>query len=99
MIARNDVVLALSNSGETPELSAIISFTRRYELPLIGILSKRDSALGEAADIVLTLPSVAEACPMGLAPKIRVRYGESSLMVTSAATWTKIYSNRPPNMS
>jgi arabinose-5-phosphate isomerase len=68
MIAQNDVVLALSNSGETPELSAIISFTRRHELPLIGILSKHDSALGEAADIVLTLPAVAEACPMGLAP-------------------------------
>ena len=68
MIAENDVVVALSNSGETPELSAIVSFTRRFELPLIGVLGKPNSTLGEAADIVLALPSVPEACPMGLAP-------------------------------
>ncbi len=68
MIAKDDVVVALSNSGETPELSAIISFTRRFQLPLIGILSEADSALGVAADIALTLPTVPEACPMGLAP-------------------------------
>lgn len=68
MIAVGDVVVALSNSGETPELSAIISFTRRFELPLIAILGDPDSALGEAADILLTLPAVPEACPMGLAP-------------------------------
>tara|TARA_Y100001934_G_C12359921_1_gene780095 strand:- start:1882 stop:2934 length:1053 start_codon:yes stop_codon:yes gene_type:complete len=68
MIAKDDVVVALSNSGETPELSAIISFSRRFQLPLIGIVSEADSALGAAADIVLTLPSVPEACPMGLAP-------------------------------
>lgn len=68
MIAAGDVVVALSNSGETPELSAIVSFTRRFELPLIAILGNPDSALGEAADILLTLPAVPEACPMGLAP-------------------------------
>lgn len=68
MIADSDVVVALSNSGETPELSAIIKFTRRFELPLIAILGNPGSTLGEAADILLTLPVVPEACPMGLAP-------------------------------
>lgn len=68
MIADGDVVVALSNSGETPELSAIIAFTRRFELPLIAILGNPDSALGEAADILLILPAAPEACPMGLAP-------------------------------
>ena len=68
VIATGDVVLALSNSGETSELSAITSYTRRFEIPLIGILGESDSTLGEAADVLLTLPAVSEACPMGLAP-------------------------------
>ncbi len=68
MIADGDVVMALSNSGETPELSAIVAFTRRFELPLVAILGNPDSVLGDAADVLLTLPTVPEACPMGLAP-------------------------------
>ena len=68
MIAARDVVLALSWSGETPELSDIVAYTRRFGIPLIAITSRQDSALGSAADIGLILPTVQEACPNGLAP-------------------------------
>ena len=68
MIRANDVVLALSWSGETPELASIIAYTRRFDVGLIAITSKPDSALGNAADVGLFLPPAAEACPNGLAP-------------------------------
>lgn len=68
MVGNNDVVLALSWSGEAPELADIIAYTRRFEVPLIAITSGAKSALGSAADIALVLPKMAEACPNGLAP-------------------------------
>ena len=68
MIANDDAVLALSNSGETPELNDLIEYTRRFGIKLIAITSKRGSTLGQAADIVLELPPAPEACPLGLAP-------------------------------
>jgi arabinose-5-phosphate isomerase len=68
MILQGDVVLALSWSGETPELADIIAYTRRFGVTLIAITSRADSALGRAADIKLILPAMAEACPNGLAP-------------------------------
>ncbi len=68
MIAAGDAVLALSNSGNTPELADLISYTRRYGIPLIAITSGAGSALAEAADAFLILPNVGEACPLGLAP-------------------------------
>lgn len=68
MITDNDVVLALSWSGETQELAATIAYTRRFKVPLVAITSRAESALGSAADIVLALPKVEEACPHGLAP-------------------------------
>ncbi|WP_095206413.1 SIS domain-containing protein [Granulibacter bethesdensis] len=68
MIVNGDIVLALSNSGETSELADLVAHTRRFGLPLIGVTGRSGSALARAADIVLLLPPVAEACPMGLAP-------------------------------
>lgn len=68
MITADDVVLAMSWSGETVELSNIITYSRRFAVPLIAITSRSDSALGKAADIVLELPRAKEACPHGLAP-------------------------------
>ncbi|MFN4010956.1 MAG: SIS domain-containing protein [Pannonibacter sp.] len=68
MITSDDVVVALSWSGETTELASIIGYTRRFRVPLIAITSSETSALGKAADIVLALPKVTEACPHGLAP-------------------------------
>ncbi|WP_438721951.1 KpsF/GutQ family sugar-phosphate isomerase [Bartonella rochalimae] len=68
MICSDDVILALSWSGETTELSGIISHAARFHIPLIAITSGEHSILGRQADIVLLLPKVEEACPHGLAP-------------------------------
>ena len=68
MITRQDAVLALSNSGETPELRDIAEYTRRFSIPLVVITSGAGSTLTELADVVLLLPTIPEACPMGLAP-------------------------------
>ncbi len=68
MIAADDAILALSNSGETSELADVLSYARRFAIPLIGITANADSTLGEAATVTLPLPPSAEACPLGLAP-------------------------------
>jgi arabinose-5-phosphate isomerase len=68
MIGVDDVILALSNSGESAELADILAYSRRFEIPLVAITGGRPSSLAEAADVVLALPRAAEACPMGLAP-------------------------------
>jgi arabinose-5-phosphate isomerase len=68
MITPDDVILALSWSGETIELGNIITFSRRFKVTLIAITSSRTSALGAQADVVLALPKAKEACPHGLAP-------------------------------
>ena len=68
MIKPQDAVIALSNSGGTAELRDILEYTRRFSIPLIAITANGGSTLAETADITLLLPSVAEACPMGLAP-------------------------------
>ncbi|MGE3066278.1 MAG: SIS domain-containing protein [Hyphomicrobiaceae bacterium] len=68
MIAPQDVVLALSWSGESVELGNIITYSRRFKVPLIGVTSRRDSALARQSDVVLELPRTQEACPHGLAP-------------------------------
>jgi arabinose-5-phosphate isomerase len=68
MIGRTDVILALSWSGETTELRDLVDYSRRFRVPLIAITSNAESTLGRAADVVLALPKVTEACPMGLAP-------------------------------
>jgi arabinose-5-phosphate isomerase len=61
-------VIALSNSGETAELTDIVAYTRRFRIPLIAVTRRAPSTLGEAADVALVLPASPEACPMGLAP-------------------------------
>ena len=63
-----DALIMLSNSGETVELSDLITYAKRHGIPLIGIASNPDSALITASDAALVLPKVQEACPMGLAP-------------------------------
>lgn len=68
MITKADIVLMLSNSGENAELSDLIHYTRRYDIPLIAITSKPESSLGKHSDVALILPNVDEACPNGLAP-------------------------------
>jgi arabinose-5-phosphate isomerase len=68
MIRSEDVILALSWSGETAELADIISYSRRFAVPLIAMTSTTESTLAREADIALVLPKAAEACPNGLAP-------------------------------
>lgn len=68
MIREEDVVLAISWSGEAPELSDTVAYTRRFGIRLVAITSRADSALGKNCDIPLILPSMPEACPNGLAP-------------------------------
>jgi len=68
MVQNGDVVLALSWSGETAELAAIVTFAKRYAIPLIAMTANAASALGREADILLALPGAEEACPNGLAP-------------------------------
>ncbi len=68
MITPSDTVLALSNSGKTTELFNMISYCKRFSIPLIAITKDKQSELGSNADICLHLPEFTEACPMGLAP-------------------------------
>ncbi len=67
-ITRDDVLLMLSWGGETVELSDLITYAKRFGIPLIAIASNADSTLMQAADVKLLLPRAPEACPMGLAP-------------------------------
>jgi arabinose-5-phosphate isomerase len=68
MIAQDDVILAMSWSGETAELKGIVSYSRRYRIPLIAVTSGGSSTLAREADVILNLPKAEEACPHGLAP-------------------------------
>src|SRR5271170_4624351 len=68
MITSDDVMLALSWSGETEELKDLINYSRRFRIVLIAITVNVESTLGKAADIVLALPDAREACPHNLAP-------------------------------
>jgi arabinose-5-phosphate isomerase len=68
MITPQDVVIAMSWSGETAELQSLIDYTRRFKIGLIALTARADSTLGKAADITLTLPDAREACPHNLAP-------------------------------
>ncbi len=68
MITPDDVIMALSWSGETAELKDLIDYSRRFRIGLIAVTAKTGSTLANAADIVLTLPSAREACPHNLAP-------------------------------
>ena len=68
MVTASDVVLAISFSGEAPELSDLIAYTRRFDIPLLAISGKADSALVRQADITMLLPPVTEACGTGVVP-------------------------------
>lgn len=68
MMAQGDVALILSNSGETPELADVIAYTRRFNIPLIGIASRAKSTLLAQADVALLLPKAEEACGTGIVP-------------------------------
>lgn len=68
MITQSDVVIALSHSGESKELAAVITYVTRFAIPMIAITGKPDSSLGKAATVVLNNHVTKEACPLNLAP-------------------------------
>jgi len=68
MISDDDVVIAISYSGESKELSDILMYAKRHNIPLIAITRNPESALGKNSTLVLRLPDNGEACPLGLAP-------------------------------
>ena len=78
MLTNEDAVLAISNGGESRELSDILMYCKRYNIPLIAMTKNPDSTLGRAGDYLLKLPNDGEACPLGLAP-------------TSSTTATLVY--------
>ena len=68
MMTRGDVVLVLSNSGETPELADLVAYTRRFSIPMIGVASRPNSTLLTRADVAIVLPDLGEACGTGVVP-------------------------------
>jgi arabinose-5-phosphate isomerase len=68
MITPDDVIMALSWSGETAELKNLIDYSRRFRIGLIAVTAEAASTLGQAADVALVLPQAREACPHNLAP-------------------------------
>lgn len=68
MITSDDVIMALSWSGEQPEMKNLITYAKRFRIPLIAMTAERDSTLGKAADVALVQPKAREACPHNLAP-------------------------------
>jgi arabinose-5-phosphate isomerase len=68
MVQSGDVVLAISSSGETAELADIVTYAKRYAIPLVAMTAAPESTLGREADVCLILPATQEACPNGLAP-------------------------------
>ncbi len=65
MITADDAILAFSWSGETVELENIVSYSRRFAVPLVAVTSNAKSTLAKAAEVVLALPRAKEACPHG----------------------------------
>jgi arabinose-5-phosphate isomerase len=68
MITPDDIIMAISWSGETAELRDLTEYSRRFRIGLIAVTANPDSALAQAADVVLALPQAREACPHNLAP-------------------------------
>jgi arabinose-5-phosphate isomerase len=68
MIARDDVIIMISNSGETAELRAILDYAKRFDVKIIGLTSRAESTLSSLSDVALCLPDAREACPIGMAP-------------------------------
>lgn len=71
MLTQEDLLITISNSGESREMGDIISYSRRHNIPMIAITSRAESTMAKAADLVLLIPNAKEApeaCPLGLAP-------------------------------
>jgi len=70
MMTSGDVVIVLSNSGETPELADMVAYTRRFNIPMIGVASRAESTLLMQSDVAILLPQLGEACGTSIVPTI-----------------------------
>ncbi|MBA3909766.1 MAG: KpsF/GutQ family sugar-phosphate isomerase [Rhodobacter sp.] len=68
MVAEGDVLIVLSNSGETPELADIVAHAKRFGIPLVAVAGRAGSTLLRQADVAILLPEVPEACETGIVP-------------------------------
>ncbi len=68
MIGKGDILLAISSSGESEELTKILPHIKRFDIPLIGLTGNEKSSLGSYADVFLDISVEKEACPLGVAP-------------------------------
>jgi arabinose-5-phosphate isomerase len=68
MITADDVIMALSWSGEQPEMKNLVTYAKRFRIPVIAMTAEAESSLAQAADVSLVLPKAREACPHNLAP-------------------------------
>lgn len=68
MIDKNDALIAISNSGESEELTKILPHIKRFDIPLIGMTGNQNSSLGHYSDVFLDISVEREACPLGAAP-------------------------------
>src|SRR4030043_2251894 len=68
MVTSDDVIIAISNSGETAELSGLIPFLKRFDVGLIAMTGSRNSTLAKSADVTLDVSVKEEACPIGIVP-------------------------------
>ena len=68
MITTDDVIMALSWSGEQAEMKSLITYAKRFRIAVIAMTAERESTLAKAADVALVLPKAREACPHNLAP-------------------------------
>ena len=68
MIGKSDILMAISSSGESEELTKILPHIKRFDIPLIGLSSQKDSSLGKYADVFLDISVEKEACPLNTAP-------------------------------
>ncbi len=86
-VRQGDVVLALSQSGETSEVLSLLASFRRVGVPLVAITGTKKSTLGQAADVVIELGQLDEACPLGLAPStstaVMLALGDALALVES----------------
>jgi len=83
MITPDDMVLCLSNSGDTHELRDIVSYARRFAIPLVALVRRHGSTLAEAADLTIVLPEVPEASPIGApttSTTMMMAYGDALAM-------------------
>jgi len=86
MLRRDDVVLALSQSGETEEITRLLPHVAALRIPIVALTARPDSTLGRAADVVVATGSVREACGLGLAPStstsLMLALGDAVALVT-----------------